>query len=613
MSVKVEFTNKRENPFFGMEKTLQIFQNASKGNLNFDLDGAWKECGNSLQKKALLFSILFSIGDIPRQHNVFDAKVSTGGYASRETFRDKILPWIWTKIKASKKVDNIEFLKLVVEYTVLDNILATRVKTKKNTQNIIQTINMIEVFGIDELVNVLSYYYVKGTEFQKVCLAKFLVLPKARKQKETQKLHKVRTKLLKKFCKNVKLPFIEKDDYINFTGYKSWRSKYNKYFDSVLFSSNSVHDLDQESFLKILNSMPAGARFRTRVRLLTKDNKPKKESYTKLANYYLAWEGYKEEKQAEQRVLEDKVSQGIATEEDKKQLHKVKKQAKVNVGAVNFTSLFNNIVIGNMDKVAMQSILDMIKLPYNNLLFIDDSGSMRMKRGDYQFKPRDFAAFMATICMMKNPSNEARNLIGLFSSNCRIFNHISKTSTSPNSLMTGTIKETSKPLINMKKDFFYNLASVRAFLDANSEPRSTNVASIARFIINWLEKDPTAVEQLQNYPIWTLISDGNFNNMSNAMTSLGECFKLMENKVGFKPFVILIDVAGSSSQDIRNFTGLDNVMYVPPSPVNIELFLTNFRDLDVYDIYTPLQSVYRDNRYAPIRELIGAENSVAVI
>ena len=44
------------------------------------------------------------------------------------------------------------------------------------------------------------------------------------------------------------------------------------------------------------------------------------------------------------------------------------------------------------------------------------------------------------------------------------------------------------------------------------------------------------------------------------------------------------------------------MIYIPANPAQIEQFLTNFHDMDVFDVYTPLQSIFRSNRYDLIRQ-----------
>jgi hypothetical protein len=55
-------------------------------------------------------------------------------------------------------------------------------------------------------------------------------------------------------------------------------------------------------------------------------------------------------------------------------------------------------------------------------------------------------------------------------------------------------------------------------------------------------------------------------------------------------------------RNVEKFSGVDNLIYIPSNPAQIEMFLTNFKDMDVFDVYTPLQSIHRSNRYELIRE-----------
>lgn len=52
----------------------------------------------------------------------------------------------------------------------------------------------------------------------------------------------------------------------------------------------------------------------------------------------------------------------------------------------------------------------------------------------------------------------------------------------------------------------------------------------------------------------------------------------------------------------EQFSGIDNFMYIPSNPAQIEQFLTNFKNMDVFDVYTPLQSIHRSSRYDVVRD-----------
>jgi len=600
MVTKVEFNKKTENPFYGMAKTLELYQQGSKG-INVTrpiLDAAWKEC-TTTERKALFYSLLFSFGDITaRNHYIFNTKVDSGGNSLREQFRDICIPFMLEHLPENKVQ---EFMMLVVEYTTMDNILAMRVKTQKKTENVIQVINMAKVFGFGNVVQFCTDVVVKGTEFQKLCLAKFLPRPKINKRKHSQELQKLRAELLQAISDQVGWVTATHQHNVSYDGYYEWRKKYTENLESHLFASKAILDLAKDQFMQVLQSFPAGARFRAKKRILGQ------EQWAKLKPWYEEWEAGKDSAQAEQRELEERVKSGVATKADKARLHQVKKEAKVTTGAINWTQLFSEILAGTADKVKVQPFLDKVVLDYNTLVIVDDSGSMNgsWSYNPYNFSPRTFSAFIAAICLTKNPDPEARNLLGMFSNTFRMVAQKDKELERPNSLMRGKIKAVPQgSLIDPNAHFIDNFKATLRFINAHSQSRNTNVSCIASGIAEWVQQDPMHKDWIMKYPVWTIVSDGEFNNLRNPTASMADFMRVCENGIGFKPFLILIDVAGQTSTSITNFAGLDNVIMVPPNPNNIQQILCNFKDIDMYDVYTPLQSMYRSNRYEPIRKLV---------
>lgn len=97
---------------------------------------------------------------------------------------------------------------------------------------------------------------------------------------------------------------------------------------------------------------------------------------------------------------------------------------------------------------------------------------------------------------------------------------------------------------------------------------------------------------------------GEWNNLSSPEASLNQFFGDCENLLGFKPFIIAIDINDRwyhPTYRPERFTGIDNFIYIPSNPAQIEQILTNFKDIDIFDIYTPLQSLYGSNRYSIVR------------
>lgn len=608
MIKQVEFNTKASNPFYGMKNTLELYQSASKGLTPTvsKLEAAWNEC-NTKEKLAVLFTVLFFVGDVTnRQHNVFDGKVDGGGNGQREVFRDTIIPFLVSKVRKLTKSKRMALMTLITEYTTMDNILSVRVKTKKGTKNVVSVIDMVNVFGLKDVGTYVAEIIKKGTPFQKICVAKFVTRPRFSKRSgktqmlpETAKVMETKAKLLTDISNKALLPFENKGSYIDFVGFYNWRKEFNQGFESVLFSSGAIREMDKEQFIELIDKMPSDARFRVRNRVMFN------EKWGKFKEFYEAWENYKVEKQAEQRKLEEKITQGTATKAEKVSLAKVKKEAKVNVGANSFTGMFKDIINGRVDEIKIQPFLDKISLPYNSLIFMDDSGSMGWGGDSIGFKPYQFAAFMATITMMKNPDVDARNMIGLFAGNCRMYNGISSQTVRANSLMKGkTYGTPTKPLINPEDTFLNNLKRMTKWLDGKCNNGMTNISSIPEGINAWVNGDPNKLEELQKYPIWTLISDGEFNNMYSPESSMNDFMRKCEKYFGFKPYLVLIDVSRTMSAKVTRFSGIDNVMVVPPNPASIEMLLTNFKDMDTYDVYTPLLSLSRTNRYSPVRKFV---------
>lgn len=84
---------------------------------------------------------------------------------------------------------------------------------------------------------------------------------------------------------------------------------------------------------------------------------------------------------------------------------------------------------------------------------------------------------------------------------------------------------------------------------------------------------------------------------------MNDFMRKCEDYFGYRPFIIAIDAEYYTFDSVsaERFSGIDNFMYVPGNPEIIEQILTNFKDMDRFDVYTPLQSVYRSNRYEIVR------------
>lgn len=94
---------------------------------------------------------------------------------------------------------------------------------------------------------------------------------------------------------------------------------------------------------------------------------------------------------------------------------------------------------------------------------------------------------------------------------------------------------------------------------------------------------------------------GDLNNSFNAKDSILELQHACKQYLGFVPYLVIIEIDNYNNKNINNFANLDQVMYIPGKVEIIEQMLSNFKDIDVFDVYTPLLSIYRSNRYELVR------------
>ena len=598
--VEVKLNKNNDNPFYGMHSTLKLFEASSDSSFNVNLiQSAWDECQKDKDKRALFYSILFSIGDITnRKHNIFRGrKIDNGGNANREAFY-AITKWMWN----NDKKQFVKFLnaQLFNEYTCFDMLFRNRVQTKG--ARVLKTFQAFEDKEYRKVLLNYVYAVVNGSNpFNKLLIAKFLTIPRTSKRSGHKRiLPETKAIMLakKSFLEDLSKMMGWEVAYLK--GYREWRKQYNGDLESVMFTTGKISEFNEDGFLEWFDKLPAQARFRVKNRILYSKDAEEHFKWTKLQPWLKKWENYKEEKQAEQRVLEEKVRQGQASEEDKVRLEKVKKEAKVTIGATNFAELYNQILHGTIDKLKIESFMNKVNLPYNSLTIIDSSGSM-------SGMPFKFAAFISAVCMVKNPDDDARNLIGMFDGTARFYSFIDSQATAKNSILRSKVAKTkAQPFVDPKLSFLDNYKRITAFLQSKFQGWNTDISCIPKGLNQACQANPELKDALRNYPVWTIMSDGMFNNMYSPEASMNDFFRQCDMYFGFRPYVILMDVTGAVGSHAKagadRFSGIDNMMYIPSNPALIEQFLTNFKDMDVFDVYTPLQSMFRSNRYELVRQ-----------
>ena len=593
----MELLTTSNNPFNGLRNCLNLFSKQEPVTF-VELEEAYKEVESDKEKLKMFYSLLFSIGDVTsRQHNIFkDKKVDSGGNANRESF-EMIVQWMF----AQHKQQFVKFLNagLFNEFSTFDVLVKNRIKTNNG-----RIIEVFKAFQNPEYRTILVNYFekvIKGNNtFNKMLIAKFLTLPRLSKRKghekmlsDTKEAMEYKATFLVELSKRMNWKYDIHDNYANFIGYREWRKIYNQELESVLFSTKKIFNLDQVEFVNWFDKLPAIARLRV-INKISNDQ----EKYSNLFKWYQSWNSYKEQKQSEFRDLQERIRQNLATDDEKLQLKELEKEAKVNVGAINFKDLYNDISKGKVDKLKLETFINTkVNLPYNSLVIIDDSGSMHGE-------PFNIATFIASVCLYKNPDDDARNLLGFFNTESHWHTGITSKVSDKNSLIRNKIvKVNNEPLIDPKLSFYDNYERIDSFCHSVCQWGCTNISSIPEGLHEACQDDSTVLDYLKKYPVWTIISDGEFNNLNTPKKSMQDFMDKCEKYFGYKPFIVAIDINKNVSSS-NNFVGVENMIYIPSNIGQIEQLLTNFKDSDCFDVFYPLLSVYRSNRYEIVRELV---------
>lgn len=601
-----------ENPFYGKLALFEFYQSAQSGKITpAILTNAFRDCKTE-QEKQLFWIIAFSCGDISnRTHNVLrnETSLDNGGNSNREAFR-VILNW--TRLNHPTQYLKFVTSDCIRQYTTLDNVLASRVKTKTGSKQVTENINMLECVDLSEVAKYLANIIRKGNVVDCMIIAKFLTNVRTSKrqkldrttrekvgQRDLSDLVKANMKLRSKFYDllSVELGWevSRGEKYKKFTGLAEWKKQYNQELESVLFSTGKINDLDKIQFNDLLDKMPSSARFRTRRRLLDGDDKLKSKWKADLGKWLLEWETNKAKLQETQRELTEKIRLGTASEEDKIALSQVKKAAKVNTGGETMFSILEKMQQSTTQlNLNAQSILDQVKFDVPVLTIADISGSMT---GVATFMAR----LLSTITMLKNPSNELDNVLITFGSEANVYTDGSTGTTRPNRFLQGVATKVEK-LIDRTKSFSENYGNISKFI--NDSGGSTNFTSVADTLGRWIESDPLTkqhkIEQLQGYPVFVVVSDGDMNRLSNAAQSMLDFRRKMLN-YGWDGVVVIWDVVTGRDEPSK-FAGVPNTLHIMGYNAGvINQIFKNINDLDVIDTYLPLKTLYMSNRYEMVK------------
>jgi len=620
--MKITHKQKSDNPFYGNTAMYAMFQELSKNNtVRVDplLDKAYTSITNTMESE-LFYSIFFSIGDITdRKHNIFEKdNIDSGGQSKRKMFRD-MLSWLLKK----QPEHFYKLLPLIIEYTNIENIFYYQLRTKKGSSKIesVEKLN-IDTQKVGEFIAscLLDKSLSKREELtwmkflSNIRTSKRVKVDKDGKkvgarplQKETLNRNAFRTELLEVISTELNWEIKKHKHNTEFVGFKKWKAKYNddllSYSEAKLFSSNNIVKLDKDQFFAWLNTLPSGARYRVRRRLLDGDNTPSKKWKSRFGDnfgkLFLEWEAYKEAKQYELRKAMNDIANGKII--DKDTMRKLSKEAKVTTGGNDMFKLFHDFVSGNIarsefDTIA-DSILNKIKFEVPVLVCVDVSGSM-------SGMPLNVAKFLTTTALLKNPDSDGSKFFIRFATSSDVVSDNGYGIDKANRFMTGKEIRVDK-LVDKTKNFRWNYDNIEKYITCNG---STNFDSVSKGLFDWTKQDQSQesmrVEMIKKYPVFLVVSDGDMNNDRNAGASMAKFQQDMRQWFGWEGVVVVWDVTTRPECESK-FNGLENVIHFFGFNASIiNQIFSNIHDLEIIDVYTPLNSLHKSNRYEPVREIV---------
>ena len=644
-----------ENPFYQMRDSLRMFNElqkvddatVQKSAVNAYLNAAWKECSNDLIKRQLFMSILFSIGDITdREHNLFRRvkikDVENGGYSKRRTF---ILCLQWMLDTVPEQF--YRFLPIIGEYYNLDGTMLYELRTDraKGTLKEVLKLNVDINRVTDYIATVLraaddntAFLWAKwlphipGTKrmrkyviteknikaFQKGGHTDVKVGDTVKVSKDKKSHTKEKDQWVRNFIyilsKKMGWAVLERSGNVQYKGYSEFKKKYLAMTEAAMFSSKRVVELDKTQFLNWLDQLPSGARYNVQRRVLDKkDNKlvPNGRWKSKygfdLGEAFIEWTKSKEVAQQTVRNLTKEQKEKMAPSEIKQ----LEKAAKVNTGADNILDLVANLLKNRTDlantDIAAHQLLQKVQMLVPVLPIVDVSGSMSSvayQKNGIAFTAQAMAQLCATLFLLKNPDENMTDMFIRFDDTAEVICSGSKAAKAANNRFMGTSSSIVPKLTDRTKKFSENLRNVSQYVIARG---STNFSSVAHALKAWVDAEPALSsarkEQINMYPVFLVVSDGDFNSSYTPASSLLDFQSKMRQWFGWEGVVVVWDV---KSEDIRTnkFDNMDNVMYLGGCNIGIltQVF-TKIHDVDFVDVYLPLKTLAQTARYAPVRGL----------
>jgi hypothetical protein len=642
--MKTESNDRKKFPV-----TLTVLQalRTTKGSNDRDihpmLDKAFNECCKN-GMVLMLERVMLHIGDISRQHNLLNElgiKSPTSGAQERETFRS-ILRWWSVKLPESFKRN----IRVIVEFTVLDNLMFYQNTTDRNTGKHIKTEILFP--NVEVVYDYLASQIRTGKNIN--LIAKHLPKYMSGKSRTTKKVIKTRkdvesfewtlpegkswVKLNGKFVKggvdkitvktgdvvsyprNKQSITLDKQKVVNewilgfcmkmdwsIGQYKDFRKLQNTAEQAL--SSKSILDMAKSDFMEFLNKLTTGQRFKVSKTVCYKDGDvlKAKEKWGELGNYFIEWENGQEK-------IADKL-RDAASNDDVETKEKLMKEYKVKSTGIQTVDLLSNMLKGNMTEQMInntyQSMIEKMDLIANVFPIIDGSGSMgssiiRSYWGTSDVTDSKYshisnwqvAASLAIAFSTRNPVQEFRNTFGWFSSDFKIIGKSKYVNDAPNDYVSSssyTKKVNEYNILSEKNTFTENFNKL-----TKSNPGiigSTNMFASIQHFVKLVKDGKVHSEDLPNALLYITDMENNTGKSPKEAVELAY-------SIGWKPLMIFWGIQRLPETFAREIKGIPNILLVSGFSEGVLSQILRGIKKGSVNPEDELFSIFEDKRYSVI-------------
>lgn len=617
-------------------EALQLLRTAKGKDDSFihaSLNKALAECKKE-NMILLLERIMIHIGDISRQHNMLREMgviSPTGGAQERAVFRS-CLRW-WEKNLPESFIKNIP---IIVGYTLYENLMFYEVKTDRLKGTLLKTEILFPC--PQNVYEFLANKIRSGTDLNLIArhLPKYhFANDKTRTAKKVVKLRDgqtemkwtlpegkswakvngvfvdgkssivVRDKDVLSYPRNKQSFVLAKEKFVNnwienFCKHMGWTIQQYREFRKLQstpeqsFASKNILKVAKSDYMKMLDRLTSGQRFRVAKMVAYKDSSGKlvaKDKWNDLGTWYIEWENNQEKIADELRKVAMTGDEKTKSELMSKFKVKATGQQTIDLLAELFKGTLSDTQVNN----SYQALVEKMDLIANVFPIIDGSGSMNsgIVHQGVQISNRKIAYAMAIAFSTRNPVDAFRNTYGWFSSRFTICGRSKFVNEAPNPFVDKnkfTKKVEDHQVLSEHKTFTENLSAL-----ASSDPgeiSSTNMFSSIEYFVDLVKNKGFHAEDLPGALLYITDNENNMGRTPKDAIALA-------NSIGWHPLLIFWGLTVMSEHSVKNqLKGVPNTLFV--GGFNEGALSQILRGIKSGSINpeTELWSIYNDIRYS---------------